>query len=54
MNKNMVIFLSNLNIVFWHTFINDLKIMPPAMDLIPKDELESNDELPIHVQCVNK
>jgi len=28
--------------------------MPLAMDLSPKDELESDDELPVHVQCVNK
>jgi hypothetical protein len=49
MNKNMANDLSNFNIVFWYTLIKDLKFMFLAMDLPPKDELGSYDELPIHV-----
>ncbi len=50
----MVNFLFNLNIIFLHTFIKDLKFMLPSMDLIPNEELELDDELPFHVECVNK
>jgi hypothetical protein len=28
--------------------------MLPSMDLIPNEELELDDELPFHVECVNK
>jgi PII-like signaling protein len=31
-----------------------LTFMPPTMDLLLKDESRPNDELPVHVQCVDE
>jgi hypothetical protein len=54
MNKSMVNVLSNLSTVLWHTLIKDLEFMLLVVDLPPKDELRSDDELSVHVHCVDK
>jgi len=54
MNKSMVNVLSAFNIILYHAFIKDLKRMFPVVDLPLQEELRSDDELLVHVQCANK
>jgi hypothetical protein len=49
----MVNVLSNLGIALSHIFIKDLKFMPQTKDLPSVIELGLDDELLVHVQCVD-